>query len=156
MSKKLKGLGEKQNSSISLSQRAKLFVWLSENKESNETYSELAKKATDALGFNVSDCCLANHWVAVNGRRNEIRVKDSIDESSKNEILSMARIFSNNAEARTKNYIDEKFGEFMHELEKWGCSVTFNIKKSHESIDLINAMQKRIDAIEKRLTEAGP
>jgi hypothetical protein len=64
-----KGQGKRQNASIVLAQRAKLFDWCKEHKEDKRKFSELAKGATKDLGFVVTLSSIRAHWAAVNGRR---------------------------------------------------------------------------------------
>ena len=68
-----KGAGATTNSSITLAQRAPLFDWCKTHKDDKRPFVDLAKAATEELGFNVSVNCINNHWAAVNGLRHHPR-----------------------------------------------------------------------------------
>lgn len=66
---KAKGTSETTNNSITLAQRAMVFDWCKTHKDDKSSYSALSIAATSDLGFIVSENCLKNHYVAVNGPR---------------------------------------------------------------------------------------
>ena len=61
----------KKHNTLNLSQRFELLKWCEANKDSDNKYEDLAKIATDDLGFLVTFSVLENHWIAVNGLRNK-------------------------------------------------------------------------------------
>ena len=77
MTAKKKGMGARENSSITLPQRVKLIDWLRDHKEDSRSYDEMAEQATRELGFVVTGHCMGYTRVAVHGRRNKETPKRS-------------------------------------------------------------------------------
>jgi hypothetical protein len=75
-----KGCGAKIVSTINLKQRYLLFKWCEQNKGNNSIFTDMARKASSDLGYNISKDCMASHWVAVYGNRRERSPKHKIQE----------------------------------------------------------------------------
>lgn len=81
MSKK-KGQGSRINNSITLDQRYMLMKWCEQNKGDERTYSELAAQASADLGILITESCMQNHWISVNGPRRRRTEKNDNPETA--------------------------------------------------------------------------
>jgi len=70
-----KGIGSRVNNCINMGERYALLKWCETHTDNVQTYRELSVQASLDLGMVITESCLQNHWITVNGPRKHVKAR---------------------------------------------------------------------------------